>query len=66
MSRALGAEDNAHHDLQQTLRLLQLEDEDVAMAVALAASLKVGCCESSAESLCLPAVQMLVIASGIW
>lgn len=41
MSRTLGESDNRHQELQQALRLLQLEDEDVAMAVALAASLKV-------------------------
>lgn len=52
MSRTLGESDNRHQELQQALRLLQLEDEDVAMAVALAASLKVivPACDSQCEA----------------
>ncbi|MEW5318609.1 MAG: hypothetical protein WDW38_009819 [Sanguina aurantia] len=40
VSRTLGESDGKRRELQQALRLLQLEDEDVAMAAALAASLK--------------------------
>lgn len=57
MSRALGEKDNADYELQQALRLLQLEDEDVAMAVALAASLKVGCHAVGLDPVCWLALQ---------